>query len=1262
MKSAPDAPSHFTTPPTTSSVWRHPGVAWVLLVLCLGATIISWLLARREFSASERARFNLRAKQTHDEIFERLLDHAQVLQGAQGLFAANESVGRGEWRTYVQHLELKKFYPAVAALSYAEVVSEENQAVWLAQTRADGAPNLVIHPGGVRTDYVVVKFAEPGDENNAALGFDISTEDRRKYAMRWARDIGKACVTRRVNLMREDNPQPAALMLLPVYRPHAAIETVEARRAAIQGFVFVAFRLNDLLRGMLRANQNENDFDFEIYDGLEMSKDTLLHDEDGQWHVTQANFAPQFSATNTLAVGGHNWTLHFSTRAGFGGQFGQSLSPLILCGGFAMSFLIFGITRSLSTTRRRALTMAEEMTSKLRVHERAIASYHQGIFIADALGPDWPVIYVNPAMEKITGYSPEELLGNNIRRLLRNDLDQPDLPKLRAAMVEGKDCHVVLRNYRKDGTMFCNAESVAPVRDEDGQVTHFIGIIEDITEQERTAETLRQSEDRFRKSFDVASVGMALVSPDGHWLRVNQALCQIVGYTEAEMLGLTFQAITHPDDLIADLEQARQILEGKIQTYRLEKRYLHKRGYVVWIHLDVALLRDERGAPVHFISLVQDITERKRTEEALRQSEDQFRKSFDVASVGMALLAPDGRWLRVNPTLCRMLGYSETEMLAMSFQAITHPDDLEYCVSVVDSVLEGKVQDCHLEKRYQHNGGGIVWVHVSAALVRDEAGAPVHFIAQILDVSERHEAQEQLTRAKEQADAANRAKSDFLANMSHEIRTPMNGVIGMTDLVLATELNPEQRRYLSAVKNSAHDLLNIINDILDFSKIEAGKVELYPEDFALRDSIDEPLKALRLRADAKGLKLSLHIPSDVPNRWRGDCGRLRQVLINLVGNAIKFTEKGEVNLSVARDSLEVLRFTVHDTGIGISPAQQEQIFRAFSQADNSITRRFGGTGLGLSISARLIALMSGSISVRSEPGHGSEFTFTVKLKCSPATDAGVAGVGHQNGRELSGKELHVFPTPFAQPTSRSAPVTDPLRILVAEDNAVNREVAAALLAKLGHQVKLVGNGREAVDATEHENFDAVLLDLQMPEMDGLQAAQLIREREQGSSRHLRLIALTAHALVGDRERCLAAGMDDYIAKPLVRTDLEAVLQRLPPSNGGFDSTAFLAQFGGDVALAGRIAGLFLSSTPALVEELEQVIAKNDVEQVSRHAHTLAGSLFQIGAHPLARQARELERAVRNNTLPANSIDLAALVAGLNRVYVALNRLTTPSAS
>jgi two-component system, sensor histidine kinase len=549
-------------------------------------------------------------------------------------------------------------------------------------------------------------------------------------------------------------------------------------------------------------------------------------------------------------------------------------------------------------------------------------------------------------------------------------------------------------------------------------------------------------------------------------------------------------------------------------------------------------------------------------------------------------------------------------------------------------------------------------------LVMDQFQLRCQSRAMTAALTEMQRMEEQLRRSQKLAEEANEAKGQFLANMSHEIRTPMNGVLGMLELLLATPVSREQQGFLVAAKNSAEDLLKILNDILDFSKIEAGKLEFHLEKFALRESLDQTLKILGVRAAQKNLSLSLHVAPDVPDAMIGDLTRLRQVLINLVGNAIKFTAQGGIHVQIGTAGPEtaflrrqnhalpvpsnetVLHGIVSDSGIGISPEKQQRIFQAFTQADSSIARNFGGTGLGLAICTRLVQMMGGKIWVESEPGRGSQFHFTCQL-------------AFQNSDAHS--------APLSAPSTIAPQPASVLhgRILLAEDNPINRTVAINMLQALGHEVIVAENGREVLELLERETVDLIFMDVQMPEMDGLETTRKIRAREKTSGHHRVILALTANAMKGDRERCLEAGMDDYLSKPLRRSELDnAVKQWLPraqsrivPRSGRIlDMQALRADYGEDEALLARVAGVFVEELPKWQGRLREAIESGDAEVLNRTAHTLKGALQHFGntaAGELARQLEEKGRLRQTNgtraILDQLEIELAQLVRELEQL-------------
>ncbi|HWQ54021.1 MAG TPA: ATP-binding protein [Bryobacteraceae bacterium] len=504
--------------------------------------------------------------------------------------------------------------------------------------------------------------------------------------------------------------------------------------------------------------------------------------------------------------------------------------------------------------------------------------------------------------------------------------------------------------------------------------------------------------------------------------------------------------------------------------------------------------------------------------------EERYRDLFDNASDLVFTSTLDCRLTSLNCAAERVCGYRREEAVGKSVLDIMASDQRERAAEIFGELATGAPMPPFALDLITAAGARRT-VEVSAHLLRRAGREPeLEYIAR--DVTERMRAEAELKHAKDAAEAANQAKSEFLANMSHEIRTPLNGLMGMTELALDTELDAEQREYLTTVKSSADMLLTIINEILDFSKIESGKMALEMTPFEVRPFMEESAKALLVRAEQKGLVVVRDVRPDVPEWVVGDAVRLRQILLNLTGNAVKFTERGGISVAVEceeRTSTEVrLRFSVADTGIGIPLDKQNTIFEAFVQADGSTTRRYGGTGLGLAISARLAGLMGGTIRVESRPAEGSTFTFTARL--------GIGAPAHPS-------------TPAAPAETTLPRPTRPLRILLAEDNPVNQRLALLLLQKQGHSVAVAANGEEALRACGQEEFDLALMDVQMPVMDGIACTRAIREREGATQRHLPVVAMTAHALKADRDRCLKAGMDDYVSKPVRVKELAEAIER-----------------------------------------------------------------------------------------------------------------------
>ncbi len=805
---------------------------------------------------------------------------------------------------------------------------------------------------------------------------------------------------------------------------------------------------------------------------------------------------------------------------------------------------------------------------------------------------DGVISFWNKGAEEMYGYSAEEAIGQSITLVFPPDRHQEAFQIIDALKEGQRVSRFEGARITKDGRLLDVSVTLTPVRDAAGKTVATAAIARDITERKQAEGVLRESEERFRLMADSCPTILWVTGADGRAQFLNRTGREFFGQEQE------WKAVLHPEDAPAFEGALRRAIRERA-PFRSEERARRADGE--WRLLDS--YAEPRLSPsgefLGHVGLSSDITDRRQGENALRQSEEKFRQlAENITEVFWMANANGSEVLYVSPAYEQIWGRSCEELYRNpgSWLDAIEPGDRELAHARFLRQLQG--ENGESEYRIRTPAGEVKWVLDKAFPVRDDAGQLVRIVGVSQDITGRKHSEAAQSQAVEAAQAANRAKSEFLANMSHEIRTPMNGVIGMTGLLLDTQLTADQRKYAELVRLSAESLLNLINDILDFSRIEARKLDLEAVDFDLRAALEGSLQLLVPKAREKGLSLTCRLDPDVPLRLRGDPGRLGQILLNLAGNAVKFTAQGEV---VIRASLEredehssVIRFSVHDTGIGIPRDRHSDIFSPFTQVDGSLSRRYGGTGLGLSISRQLVELLGGQIGVESEPGKGSTFWFTAVF--SKPADVTVSG-----GDALSGEAApHLLDEgDAAAGPSRSGPQTSTRRVLVVEDNINNQLVALALLDRLGCRADAVANGKEALASLRGIAYDLVLMDCQMPVMNGYEATARIRDPQSGVvNPKIPIVALTARAMAGDRERCLAAGMDDYLAKPIRLTALAAALNKwllgkYPPREGGI-SEQFSLQLAGVASRmdAGAGAG----------EELEvpEVTCRKNVESGENH--------------------------------------------------------------
>ncbi len=1071
----------------------------------------------------------------------------------------------------------------------------------------------------------------------------------------------------------------------------------------------------------------------------------------------------------------------------------------------------------------RVIQRTEEVQQSERRFRHFIEKAPVGILITDVR--TGAIIEANEAIIRILGYASREA----IMQVNAQDLypQSGDREKLLASLSNGQVAAWQSPFHRQDGTEFWARCSAVMQFDTAGNA-QVATVCEDITEARAAEEELLRMSNVFRHAADP----IVIEDLNGFITDINEEVAESYGWSRDELIGQAITKLIPPEDHELATDLRRRCIAGE-EVRGIEGRRWHRDGSALPVLRTLSLLRNADGDPMAIASFTADITKLKQVEQelhrhqqhledlvasrtkALAETEGLFRNTFELAAVGIAHVGKDGSWLRVNERICQIVGYSREELLQSTFQDITYPEDLNADLEQFNALMAKRIPHYAMEKRYVHKDGHLVWINLTVALVCDEAGEPDYFISVIEDIALRKRMEQETHEARQLAEQATRAKSDFLARMSHEIRTPMNAVIGMNHLALQTELTAKQRDYISKSLTSARSLLAIINDILDYSKIEAGKMNLETVEFQIEEVLDGLSTMNLIRAEEKGLELIFNASPDIPATLLGDPHRLGQILVNLVSNAIKFTDHGEILVSIkvlerSADSVS-LQFDVQDSGIGLTEDQIARLFQSFEQADGSTTRKYGGTGLGLAICKNLAEMMGGRIWVESVPGEGSTFSFTTSLGCKAdsntprfipvpdlhglkalvvddsaisrdilggllesftflvnSVDSGAAaleelkqasaagepyrlvlmdwkmpgmngieaalrirseeGIAHtpqilmvsahgseeviqqaQKARlryfltkpvsssvlfdtvmECFGQEAQRTPSRTHHPFASDEPLL-PLRgrrVLLVEDNEINQQVAQELLGQAGLRVTTVSNGRKAIEAVLGQRFDFVLMDIQMPEMNGLDATRHIRQIDGGNAEDLPIIAMTANAMSGDRDESLAAGMNDHITKPIDPAELYQTLLKWismrdvvpPPSRPpmpteatptpttSLDRDAGLRRVGGKEELYGQILEKFAHDFSDTPQAIRRCLDAGDTAQAQHLCHTLKGVAGNIGATALHTLSTTLDQQLRqlpaqtpasaevNELLPQLETELSAVLAAIAA------RTPTPSAA
>jgi PAS domain S-box-containing protein len=896
-----------------------------------------------------------------------------------------------------------------------------------------------------------------------------------------------------------------------------------------------------------------------------------------------------------------------------------------------------------------------------------------------------------------------------------------------------------------------NIESTEAGRLSDADLQLMVAVAEHVNVsigRARLYTEVREREQQYRSVIENVREVIFQIDLHGNWTFLNPAWTSLTGFPVSESLGQFFVSFVDSEDRAALTNDFVRQIAQKQTHYHGELRYSAADGSMRWVEARAQMTyRDDGGFDGAF-GVLTDVSERRLAEIELARQRDFALQVMSNMAQGLTVTGPAGQFEYVNPAFARMLDRTPEELIGKSPRDFTLPEDVApgSTAALEDAWNRGSANASTYETRLRRADGSILYALITSAPRLRGRGihdGPISgSITVVTDLTERKHMEEALALARDQALEASRLKSEFLATMSHEIRTPMNSILGMTDLLLDTELTREQKELAEGTQDAAQALLAIIDDILDFSKIEAGKLVFEDVEFELAKVVQRAADLLSAKAQAKNLDLRVLIAAEVPQWLRGDPLRLRQVLVNLISNAVKFTNRGEVVVEVALESMTEtyasLYFSVTDTGIGLSESARRRLFQPFTQADGSMTRRYGGTGLGLAICKRLVEMMGGQVGAEGAEGQGSVFWFTAHLayaveRGSPelgstahhpqrelaleprSTAAGLSRPPREHAPESNGVRSNgvrsngvrsngvrsngVRPSPAAEITAA--------RILLAEDNPVNQRLGVLQLQKLGFSVTAVGHGKAAFDAymKSPKGYDLILMDCQMPQMDGFEASRAIRDAEATLDRHVPIVAMTASALQGDREACLAAGMDDYISKPVRWIDLQAVVRRwiaaLPAvvasttasttaataersSGGGSETPApgpakaeagpldqtilrslrRLAPRENPQALA-ELINTFLDSTAARMPDLRLAVLNRDSLMISQIAHSLKGSTGSFGALRLGGLLGQLEALGKSSVFEGTAERLAEIEAEYELVRVAYHQelaaIETPEA-
>ncbi len=1077
--------------------------AALVLVVLLVATSVATSYTVNVQRDDQRDRIGRDAQLTLEGFDRRIDAYSDVLVALRGFFEVERAPSRTSFQRFVRSMQIEKRFPGVRAVTFA---------------RTEGRPGS----GGRRT---IVTRVEPLAGNQAVLGFDQLGDPVRAGAIATAQRTGRPAATAPLQLVQEARRRKGFVVVLGVRRGDA----VATRRARVAGVVSAAFDTTTLVDAIL--GPGGRDFDLEVYDmgaagaagSAAPARANLIYGQgptDGSTRVADG----RHSVLRPLHVAGRRWLVYYAPRGAAAVPVGPN-QWIVAVGGTLGSLLAAWLFLTLARGRTRALALANRITSELEHSERRtrdiLETAPDAIVGIEQSGA---IVLVNAQVERVFGYERDELIGQPIEVLIPDRFHGAHVGHRGGYFAEPgtrpMGAGLTLYARRKDGSEFPAEISLSSIETADGLLA--TAAVRDVTERERMEAELRRSS----RYFDLSRDLVCTATIGGSFEQVNARWTATLGWTEKELRERPFLDFVHPDDLEATRQRIARLRRGEDHD-PFVNRYATRDGGWRWLEWNAIVAP---GEDLIYAS-ARDITERALTEAALAASERQTRQILETAHDAFVAMDAAGRIQAWNSQAEATFGWDADDVIGESLADTIIPErhreahrrGLERFLTTGETHMLGQL----VELTALHRDGREFPVEITISPLK--SGGGYVFNAFIRDITERTRTQEQLALAHQQAVQASRMKSDFVANMSHEIRTPLNGVIGLTGLLLATDLNEEQRDYAESVQASGDALMGVISDILDFSKIEAGKLELDDHAFALHEIVDGVSAMLAMESHEKGLELMVWVDEDVPNDVRGDGPRIRQVLANLATNAVKFTHAGEVVMRVTLDSKGVgrdgepdddglvVRFAVTDTGIGIEPQTADGIFDSFSQADTSTTREYGGTGLGLAISKQLVALMGGRIGLESTPDSGSTFWFTVPVARARSAES----------------ERAPRRTNFAE-----------IRVLVVDDNATSRTILEHKLTSLGVNCDGAAEPEDALcmlrDAVaDGRPYALALLDFTLRGMGGLELARRVQDEPELASTRLMMLSSSG----AEREAAAQAGVHGFVTKPVRGTRLAQEMAR-----------------------------------------------------------------------------------------------------------------------